>query len=71
MSEHFELERMKNRVRDLMFITAGLFDNPIQHGIDVEEYLISAMQNILADKPLFDRQKRVQARLTDERYHGG
>jgi hypothetical protein len=53
-----EHERMKNRVRDLMFITAGLLETPTHFGIDVERYLITAMQNILEDRPLFPKQPK-------------
>jgi hypothetical protein len=49
----FELERMKTRLRDLAFITAGLLPEGFKHlGVDVEDYLQRAMRNILDDKPL-------------------
>jgi hypothetical protein len=70
-ANEFKLEQMKNRLRDLMYITAGLFDNPIQFGINVEEYLIERMNNILEDRPLFPKQPKQLApplnRLTDDR----
>jgi hypothetical protein len=44
-----ELERMKVRLRDLMFITSGMFEIPAH---DAEECLIRYMQNILDDLSL-------------------
>jgi hypothetical protein len=67
----FELERMKSRVRDLMYITAGLFEAPPMHfGVDVEDYLIGAMDNIRNDRPLMhnmnDQPKRLLPPIDQE-----
>jgi hypothetical protein len=68
-----KLELMKIRLRDLMFITAGLlFEAPPHLGVDVEDYLLRAMDNILNDRPLMrninDQPKRLsQLPVIDQR----
>jgi hypothetical protein len=61
----FELDRVKSRLRDLMFITAGLFfEAPPHHGIDVEDYLLHCMDNIMHDRPLMHDMNNRPKRLS-------